>query len=142
MNNHKLADWLIQQCEQRNLSWAEASRRAGVSPNTISQIVNGVPPGVKRLSALAEFFGVSNGYLFNLAGLLSEPLTPGNNHIPAEEQARIDHIIKVWREVAELDPGSLGVLLNIVEGQAEMAKALLEAGRRLVQEENNQTAKP
>ncbi len=46
-------------CEELNLSWAEASRRAGVSPNAISEIVNGTPAGVKRLSALAEYFGAS-----------------------------------------------------------------------------------
>lgn len=47
MTQSNLAQWLIEECEKRNLSWAEASRNAGVSPNTISQIVNGVKPGQK-----------------------------------------------------------------------------------------------
>jgi len=97
-------------------------------------------PRPDTLRLLADGLGGNYEYMLRLAGHL--PPKPSSNHIPAEEQARIDHIIKVWREVAELDPGSLGVLLNIVEGQAEMAKALLEAGKRLVQEENNQTAIP
>jgi len=127
-NSDRLSKWLMAQCEDQNLSWSEASRRAGLSPNSISEIVSGVKPGVKRLTALAEYFKVPREYLFQMAGLLPKP---GNNGIPAEEQARIDHIIHVWQEVAELDPGSLMRLLNVVEGQAEMAKALLEAGRRL-----------
>jgi hypothetical protein len=37
-----LADWLIQACDPRGLSWAEASRRAGLYQGAISATVRGL----------------------------------------------------------------------------------------------------
>jgi len=134
----ELRDWINAECEKRFLSWRQASIRAGINPGAISNIMNGERPGLEVCKALAQSFGTSPEYVLQLAGHLPPP---PKRTIPAEQQARIDHIIKVWREVAELDPASLATLLNIVEGQAEMAKALLATGRRLEQEENHHTPK-
>lgn len=60
----------MEQCEARNLSWSEACRRAGVAPNTISDIANGGRVGMRRLSSLAAFFGVTDEFIYRLAGVL------------------------------------------------------------------------
>ena len=44
-----LVAWLIQACETRGLSWAEASRRAGLSQGTISAIVARHAAGPRNL---------------------------------------------------------------------------------------------
>jgi len=55
MGTERLAQWLIAECARRGESYREASRKAGVANNTISEIINtGAQPGVKRLVALAQ----------------------------------------------------------------------------------------
>ena len=120
MNKQKeLADWLIRECEKRNLSWTEASRRAGVAPNTISQIVNGTPAGIKRLRALAEYFSVPVMYFQQLAGLV--PISP-NTLDPALE-AVADQLISIYYDLKQLDPDSAERLQRIAVLQAEMVLA-------------------
>ena len=36
-----IGEWLNEECQARGLSWAEASRRAGVDRNTVSLIMRG-----------------------------------------------------------------------------------------------------
>ena len=104
----------MQQCDRLNLSWTEASRRAGVAPNTISEIVGGVQPGIKRITALAEFFGASPERLLRLAGRLPpEPETPLTDiprlqqfaervaRLPPERQRRIMEAALLLLEVGE-----------------------------------------
>lgn len=124
-----LQDWLVGECERRNLSWREASLGAGLNPGAVSAVMTGIRPGLQICVSLAEYFSVPPEFVLRLAGHL--PPKASDDHIPPEQRARIDHIISMWREVAQLHPDSLGVLLNVVEGQAQMAITLLEAGRRL-----------
>jgi transcriptional regulator with XRE-family HTH domain len=70
MERNELSDWLIVQCRERHLSQSEASRRAGLGINAISEIKHGRTPGLKVCKALADFFGVSPLYVLRLAGLL------------------------------------------------------------------------
>lgn len=72
-----LAAWLSEECRARDLSWAEASRRAGVDKGAISLIVRGRQPGLATCEALAAFFGVPPEYVLRLAGRLGgEPEPP------------------------------------------------------------------
>ena len=121
----ELKDWLIDQCERHNLSWSEASRRAGVAPNSISEIVNGTRPGVKRLTALAEFFGVSPEYLMRMSG----HLPPVNNHTDPELQDTANRLIEMWEVLKKLDPPSAVRLRGIAITQAEMVLAAARAGQ-------------
>ena len=63
-----LVAWLIQACETRDLSWAAASRRAGLSQGTISAIVRGTQPGLEICKGLAGFFGVPLEDVLRMAG--------------------------------------------------------------------------
>lgn len=76
MGQQELADWLLKQCDDRHLTATDASRRAGVAPNTISEIVNGTKPGLSRLTRLAAYFGVPTEYLLQMVGQLPAPPTP------------------------------------------------------------------
>ena len=109
--------------------------KSGLAPETISQILRRGKTNTPRpdtLRMLADALGGSFEYMMQLAGHLPPP---PRRELSMEQQARVDHIMHIWREVAELDPKSLGELLNVVESQAEMAKALLDVGRRLEQNE-------
>jgi len=117
VDSSPLADWLIAECEKRHLSWSEASRKAGLSPNTISQIVGGTSAGTKRLAALADYFGVSREYLFRLAGLL-EPLPPDEGFEEARLRASADELVRRWRLVHQYAPEQLDTLINIAYTQA------------------------
>jgi transcriptional regulator with XRE-family HTH domain len=71
----KLVTWLIENCESRNLSWGEASTRAGLNRGAISAIINGQVPGLKVCLALADFFGVTPEFILRLAGHLPNYLS-------------------------------------------------------------------
>jgi len=63
-----LAEWLIAACAERDLSWAEASRQAGLFPGAVSSIVRGRKPGLDMCKALATFFRVPLDHVLRLAG--------------------------------------------------------------------------
>lgn len=63
-----LTEWLIAACAARDLSWAEASRQAGLFPGAISSIVRGRKPGLDMCKALAVFFKVPLDHVLRLAG--------------------------------------------------------------------------
>jgi transcriptional regulator with XRE-family HTH domain len=89
-----LVDWLIQACETRGLSWAEASRRAGLSQGTISAIVRGTQPGLEICKGLAGFFGVPLEDVLRMAG----HMTP----VPAPPWP--PELVALVREVEDLPP--------------------------------------
>lgn len=116
MEPSPLARWLVEETAKRHISWNEACRQAGVAPNTISQIVSGMPPGVKRLLPLAQYFGVSADYFLRLAGHL--PPVPDVPDLDAFAQAQLDEI----RRIAASLPKEL---------QQEFMARLLDVGRSL-----------
>lgn len=138
-NSDELAEWLIAKCRERDLSWSEASRRAGVSPNTISQIVSGVSPGRVRLTALADFFGMPVVELFRMAGHIPPQVRPDD--IPPEIRAKVDAITRIWRELLAMDPESARRLSDIALSQAEMVMAAHRSGLRANAEEEEQARK-
>jgi transcriptional regulator with XRE-family HTH domain len=93
-SNTQLAGWLIQACEARNLSWAEASRRAGLSQGAISAIVRGTQPGLESCKALASFFGVPAEEVLRMAGHLA----------PVRGQAWPPELVALVEEVERLPP--------------------------------------
>ena len=70
-----LADWLVQACETRGLSWAEASRRAGLSQGAISAVVRGTQPGLAICKGFAAFFNVPLEDVLGMAGHLTPART-------------------------------------------------------------------
>jgi transcriptional regulator with XRE-family HTH domain len=89
-----LAAWLIQACEMRNLSWAEASRRAGLSQGAISAIVRGTPPGLEVCKAFAAYFGVPPEDVLRMAGHLAA----------TRDQAWPPELVALVQEVERLPP--------------------------------------
>lgn len=69
----KFLTWLRSEMRERNLSQSEASRRAGLHQNAISEIVNGKVKEVslKTCKALAKYFGVPTEEVLRLAGHLN-----------------------------------------------------------------------
>ncbi len=89
-----LAEWLIQTCEARGLSWAEASRRAGLSQGTISAIVRGMKPGLETCKGLAGFLGAPLEDVLRLAGHMT----------PIPSPAWPPELVGLVREVESLPP--------------------------------------
>ncbi len=89
-----LAQWLIEACRARDLSWAEASRRSGLSQGTISAIVRGTQPGLEICKGLAGFFGVPLEDVLQMAGHMT----------PAPSPAWPPELVALAREVEELPP--------------------------------------
>ena len=58
----------MQACEAHGLSWAEASRRAGLSQGAISAIVRGTQPGLAICKGFAAFFSVPLDDVLQMAG--------------------------------------------------------------------------
>jgi hypothetical protein len=104
-----LADWLIEACETRGLSWAEASRQAGLYQGAISAIVRGTQPGLEICKGLAAFFGVPLEDVLSMAG----HLTPNRTRTwPPELLALVQEVerlplpmqraaIRAWRAVLD-----------------------------------------
>lgn len=101
-----LGQWIIEECETRGISWAEASRRAGVDKSTVSLIIRGQRPGLETCRALAALFEVPTEHVLGLAGHLernqNQPvLSPAIRalaleveKLPPPAQARV---LDVWR---------------------------------------------
>lgn len=72
-NNKELADFLRQQCQERNLSLRRLSINAGLSPATLHGIVTRkYQPSLFSLNQVADYLGSGREYLWQLAGLLPE----------------------------------------------------------------------
>ena len=104
-----LAAWLIRACAARNLSWAEGSRRAGLSQGAISAIVRGTQPGLEICKGLAAYFGVPLEDVLQMAGHLTptRPL-PCSPELSALERdvERLPlplqpEVLKAWRAVLD-----------------------------------------
>lgn len=104
-----LADWLIEACDVRGLSWAEASRGTGLYQGAISATVRGTQPGLEICKGLAAFFGVPLEDVLRMAGHLDpveEPAWPPElvalvreaEHLPPPMQRTV---FKAWRAVLE-----------------------------------------
>jgi len=101
-----LGQWIIDECAARGLSWAEASRRAGVDKSTISLIIRGQRPGLDTCRALAAVFDVPTEQVLRLAGHLEGSQSPPLlspavrslalevEQLPPQAQARV---LDVWR---------------------------------------------
>lgn len=63
-----LAQFLNDQCNQRGLSFREASLQAGLDHGAISRFIAGTQPSRANCKKLAKFFGVSNKLVLQLAG--------------------------------------------------------------------------
>lgn len=121
MGTDGLIAWLTHELDERNLSQSEASRRAGLSLNAISEIMNGKKPGLRVSRALADFFGVSPEYVFRLVGHLPPAI---DNDLSPEVLADLDQI---RRYVAMLGPNARPRLTEQLVAIAKMATDLSEA---------------
>lgn len=104
-----VATWLIEACAARDLSWAEASRRAGLYQGAISAIVRGMQPGLAVCKGLAGFFGAPLEDVLQLAGHLTPthpaPCSPELSGL-VRDMERLPRpvqqaVIKAWRAVLE-----------------------------------------
>ena len=129
----QLREWLNHECEKRNLSWREASLRAGVYAGAVSAIMNGQRPGLDVCKALAQSFGTPVEYVLELAGHLPPSQAPD-----PRLQRLADQLIEMWREVEMLDPAAAERLTGIAVLQAEMVLAAARsAAKRKEREEQN-----
>jgi transcriptional regulator with XRE-family HTH domain len=113
-NLSPIAQWLIEECRIRELSWAEASRRAGVDKSTISMIVRGLQPGLRTSRALAAFFGAPTEYVLRLAGRLEN----------ATEAPRLaPEILELALEVEQLPPAQQKACLNVMRAVLDAMEA-------------------
>ena len=129
----ELQAWLMMECERRNLSWAEASRRVGVAPNTISGIMSGQRPGLEVCKALAGYFDRPPETVLRLAGHL--PPIPDRNEIDPELRHKADELLAIWRRLRNLDAESAERVMRIAVLQAEMVLAAVRSGQRDMERE-------
>ena len=82
-----IGEWLKEECQARGLSWAEASRRAGVDKSTVSLIMRGQRPGLRTCQALAQVFQTPTEHVLRLAGHLAATNTEVVLSVPVRELA-------------------------------------------------------
>jgi len=63
-----LKQWLIDVCNERHMSYREASMKAKLDPTAISRFIRGTQPSYDSCLKLAHYFGVSEAYVLGLAG--------------------------------------------------------------------------
>ena len=69
----ELAEFLVKQCKEKQLSFRGLSVKSGLSPGTVHNIVHGkYRPNVSTLNTLADFLGLKREYLWQKAGLLED----------------------------------------------------------------------
>lgn len=81
--------WLNAQLDARNLSQADASRRAGLNQNAISDLLTGKIKAVslRTAKALARLFGTPLPEVLRLAGHLESPV--GNDDLSLSELVQL-----------------------------------------------------
>jgi len=104
MTTEKLVDWINAELYTRNLSQTEASKRAGLNPNAISDIVNGAIPGLKVCKGLAAGFGASVVDVLRMAG-----------HLPPASR-RNDQFSELTSMFSRLSWADQKVVLRLVRG--------------------------
>lgn len=136
--NTPLAEYILDLLEKQNMSMREGSMRAGLAPETISQVIrrgrtNTPRPDTLRLIATA--LGGSYRKMMVLAGHL-EP-QPGIGGMDPEIQEIVEELIDRWDSIARRDPSgeSLRQLLTIVTTQAAAFEAAMAAAERHAREE-------
>jgi transcriptional regulator with XRE-family HTH domain len=108
-----LARWLVAECEQRGITWAEGSRRAGLTKTMISQIVRQYRPGLKACDKLAHAFGRSPVEVLELAGWLSSAEGAGRPRGGEHPSRELPGLGEVTREIRELRPEQRAVVLKL-----------------------------
>lgn len=102
-----IGEWLREECQVRGITWAEASRRAGVDKSTVSLIMRGQRPGLETCRALAQAFQVPTEHVLRLAGHLESTnteviLSPAVREIAVALQALApavrEPLIAAWRQ--------------------------------------------
>jgi len=112
----KLQTWLWNEVKARDLTLAEASRRAGLNQGAISAIMNGTIPGLRQCKALARYFGIPLETVLEMAG---------HEHKPGSaDDPLLERIIGVY---ADLDERRREELLVIAEAFQRVQR--LEAKR-------------
>jgi hypothetical protein len=118
MAQEQLAQWLTEQCQLRGWAWSVASRKAGVSPNTISEIVGGTPVGPKRILPFSDLFNVPRDFLLRLAGLL--PAEPEWAPPVIADEARVRSLVE---RMARLSPDAQDRVIEATLVLLEFAEA-------------------
>jgi transcriptional regulator with XRE-family HTH domain len=93
----ELKVWLNEECQRHNLSWREASLRAGINSGAISAIMNDQRPGFLVCKRLAALFGVSPEHVLRLAGHL-----PSAPHAPRRRELQ-----EIAEALASLPEGTI-----------------------------------
>jgi transcriptional regulator with XRE-family HTH domain len=104
-----LIDWLKDELGRRNLSQSEAARRAGLSPNTINQIYNGVQPGLRACIALANYFDVPITRVLYMAGHISKEEMEGRDKFA-------ERVLPFWDKMTPEQRESLISFLRTIVG--------------------------
>ena len=128
-----LSQYILELLKNQNLSMREASMKAGLAPETISQIIRRGKTSTPRpdtLRLIASALGGSYQKMMILAGHMEEP--PGFNGIKPEIREVVYELIEIWSELEELDPSgeALRELLTVVQTQAGAFRAALRAMER------------
>ena len=63
-----LAEFLISECRDRDMSWRQASLKAGLDHSAISRFIRGTQPSPLSCAKLADYFGYSLDHMLVLAG--------------------------------------------------------------------------
>jgi len=101
----QLADFLIQQCQDRGMSLRSLSLNAKLSPGTVRNIIRGkYRPSVSSLNALADYLGVKREYLWHMAGFLKNMNHSTQSHIFSDPQleflcAQVSRLPKEKRKI-------------------------------------------
>ena len=117
----RFLDWLNEELEKRDWNDSQASIKAGLSHGAIHDIRAGLPPGIKKIRALARLFGYPEEHVLRLAGHL--PALPRDAGLSPRAQADLDQI---RRYVEMMSPERQKRVTDIL---VEMARELSEASR-------------
>jgi transcriptional regulator with XRE-family HTH domain len=132
-NHTPLSEYILELLKNQNMSMREGSMKAGLAPETISQIIRRGKTSTPRpdtLQMLADALGGSYQRMMILAGYLEDQ--PGFDGLDPELKDVVYQLLDRWDRIAELDPSgdSLRRLLTIVTMQAAAFEAAMKASNR------------
>jgi transcriptional regulator with XRE-family HTH domain len=139
MDDFPLGDYIATLLEQRHLSMREASMRADLAPETISQLLRRGPsskPRPETLLMIAEALDGDYVHMLRLAGHLPEV---DAEPTPTAVRLRAEELIAKWREIYEVDPQAAENLMRLTVVQAEAFQVAVSTRRHAEEGEQEDT---
>ena len=120
----EFVEFLLRECEKRNLSFRQASLRAGLDHGAVSRYVNGTRLARRSAKKLAKFFGVLEREMLVMTGHMASDDLP--NPSTADEKQLLERFRSLGMEHKRITLA----LLDFLQSYNQSSKSTTASDRK------------